>query len=201
MVFLGASPHNIPRNYHEAKYSGLKQGDATTILVDLDKYNNMVKGDAVNMKIINCGKVPHDNKKLTKLFKRCKQIDYFLKIDKEIILQDGTLDDLFFLKVADFANELGVQKGDLPVGCGPGGEWLTQHKAANKKFQTMAIGFEIVDGQIQIGGGIKMVDMLHGNSVFYDHIQKAITEQFVKQFNTRFTYYIIVYQPEPKGLF
>jgi hypothetical protein len=190
-----------PRNPHELKYTGLTQGHATAILIDLDKYNDLVKPGIVNVKLINCGQIPHNNDKLRQLFKRCKKITSFKRIDKDLILQDGPLDDLFYLKVTDFANQEGIQRGDLPVGIGPGGEYLTPHKAANKTFQAMMIGFEIVNGQIEIGGGLKLDDMIHGNTIFSDTVQKTMVEQFNRHFNTRFTYYVTVYEPEKKTNF
>lgn len=191
----------IPTNYHEQKYSGLTKGEATAVVIDVDKYNDMVKDDALNMKVVNCGPIPHDNDKLLKLFKRCKKIASYRRIDPEIILKDGPLSDLFYLKASDFINMPASQKGELPVGIGPGGEYLTAYKASNKTFQTMMIGFEIVDQEIKIGGGIKMDDVIHGNSIFKDYVQKSIIQQFLKYFNTRFTYYITIYEPEKKGFF
>jgi hypothetical protein len=175
-----------PANSSESRYTKLKQGEATSIIVNIDN----------NIKIINLGKISHNNEELYKIFERCKKIEDFKKVDKELILKNNTLNDIISLNNFNIDNKKESKKGELPVGIGPGGAWLTQWKASNTKFETMVLGFEIINERIEICGGIKMADLIDGNSIFKEEVQKSIIDYFIKKFNTRYTYYIVIYKPE-----
>lgn len=186
-------PSSNSFNSAELRYKGLKQGEATTIIIDLNKYSKISKDNVYNLKIINYGKIPHNNEKLYEIFEKCKEINDFEKIDKELI---QGVNKLLFLNNINFDNKNQIKKGDLPIGIGPGGGWLTQWKAAHTKFETMVLGFEIINEQIEVYGAIKTADLIDGNSIFKEEVQKSIIDFFIRKFNMGCTYYIVVYKPE-----
>lgn len=179
----------------DIQFRGLHKGEASAILIDITKNE-----DKIDTKLINCGPIKYDNTSMYNIFERCKSIPDFEKIEKKIILNNFSfsINDILCINKKLIEINIDNECSKLPIGIGPGGEWIDQHKALHIKFESMVLGFDIINNDIKLFGGIKFSNIIHGNSIFKKEIQTSIVRRFYKIFEHKPTYYIFIYKPEKK---